>query len=465
MRTQIKSQNGQALVLIVFAIIGLFGLVALAMDGGHAFADRRQAQNAVDNAALAAALAYQQKDTAAVIQTKVLASTTSNGYPTGTDRCTVTFDPDGTLIPGICPDGSDAKEFQISILSNLDTWFGPIVGVKQVHNRVYATSRACAYHYEPFYDGNAVVSLAPGNEISFNASGHAKWNIACDDAVSGGIFANGAANQSGSATVNSPSLTVVGDGASEFTTVEHVVSGATPYAYPLDILAKMPRQPLCNGAAKLYPDGKYYPQLLDGSYYPDHVHGGVLDVGTNLTQKDGSVIPVKFNGGQTYTSGLYCVTQIGVNFSGTLVADSATFYILKPDFDLKLAGEGDGLAITAPTTGEYAHYAIILPLTCGSQLCDINKLKATPPTQVVDPCTGPSDKPRLDLRGNGDTGITGAILAPSACITMYGNAISQNHGQLVGYTVDGGGTSNINVCFKAPENPQEYYPPILELVK
>jgi hypothetical protein len=52
-----SSENGQALIIITLAAIGLFGFTALAIDGGMVFSDRRHSQNASDTAAFAAALA------------------------------------------------------------------------------------------------------------------------------------------------------------------------------------------------------------------------------------------------------------------------------------------------------------------------------------------------------------------------------------------------------------------------
>src|SRR5687767_15145748 len=52
-----ERESGQALIVIVFAILGLFGITALAVDGGNAFLETRRAQNAADSAALGAALA------------------------------------------------------------------------------------------------------------------------------------------------------------------------------------------------------------------------------------------------------------------------------------------------------------------------------------------------------------------------------------------------------------------------
>src|SRR5262245_18973932 len=55
--SQKKSEEGQALVFIALAAVGLFAFTALSIDGGMVFSDRRHAQNAADTAALAAALA------------------------------------------------------------------------------------------------------------------------------------------------------------------------------------------------------------------------------------------------------------------------------------------------------------------------------------------------------------------------------------------------------------------------
>ena len=58
-----KSEKGQALILIVIAIVGLIGLTALAVDGGMAYSERRQSQNAADSAALGAALVKAREGT------------------------------------------------------------------------------------------------------------------------------------------------------------------------------------------------------------------------------------------------------------------------------------------------------------------------------------------------------------------------------------------------------------------
>src|SRR3990172_6366022 len=51
------SESGQAMVLLVLAFIVLLGFVALAIDGGMVYADRRHEQNAADTGSLAGASA------------------------------------------------------------------------------------------------------------------------------------------------------------------------------------------------------------------------------------------------------------------------------------------------------------------------------------------------------------------------------------------------------------------------
>src|SRR5687768_12011260 len=56
MKPKFLKERGQALIIFALAAIGLFGIVALAIDGSAKFSDRRHAQNAADTAAMAAAL-------------------------------------------------------------------------------------------------------------------------------------------------------------------------------------------------------------------------------------------------------------------------------------------------------------------------------------------------------------------------------------------------------------------------
>lgn len=54
-RSWLREQSGQAVVLVAVAVVVLTAILALALDGGGIYLDRRQLQNAADSAALAGA--------------------------------------------------------------------------------------------------------------------------------------------------------------------------------------------------------------------------------------------------------------------------------------------------------------------------------------------------------------------------------------------------------------------------
>jgi Flp pilus assembly protein TadG len=53
--TRIRSDSGQAMLFLVFALVGLIAIVSLVVDGGSWFRTQRQVQTAADSAALAGA--------------------------------------------------------------------------------------------------------------------------------------------------------------------------------------------------------------------------------------------------------------------------------------------------------------------------------------------------------------------------------------------------------------------------
>src|SRR5437764_7775062 len=58
--TRRSQQSGQAIVLIALTLLVLFGMLGLAIDGGRAYSDRRELQNAVDAAVLGGGDQYQR---------------------------------------------------------------------------------------------------------------------------------------------------------------------------------------------------------------------------------------------------------------------------------------------------------------------------------------------------------------------------------------------------------------------
>jgi Flp pilus assembly protein TadG len=122
-------EKGQALILIALAAIGLFAFAALAIDGSMAFSDKRQAQNAADTAALAAARSrassngYAQNGTTQVVEVYLCNNASAS--------CT-----------GLSADADLTQYIQVKITSHVNTYFAKVVGRSEVVNRVNSVMRA-----------------------------------------------------------------------------------------------------------------------------------------------------------------------------------------------------------------------------------------------------------------------------------------------------------------------------------
>ena len=85
-----QAERGQILVIFVISVVAIMGMVGLVLDGGSAFAQRRDEQNVADLASMAGAMAYLNttgnpaaKMSAA--DAAALAVAAANGYNDGTD--------------------------------------------------------------------------------------------------------------------------------------------------------------------------------------------------------------------------------------------------------------------------------------------------------------------------------------------------------------------------------------------
>jgi Flp pilus assembly protein TadG len=82
-------ERGQILVLFSLSLVAIIAMVGLVLDGGSAFAQRREEQNAADVAALAAANDLMANQGSSNWQATALAMTAKNGYTHGVDGTTV----------------------------------------------------------------------------------------------------------------------------------------------------------------------------------------------------------------------------------------------------------------------------------------------------------------------------------------------------------------------------------------
>ncbi len=240
-----RSEKGQALILIVGALIGLLAFTALAIDGGMVLYDRRSAQNAADAAALAGAYTLSWNFYLDSSQTPANITALTNSIETAVH--TRAHDNHYDILDGktidiaiysskatpfayptppsnihlVSRSGSDNTEpdfyIQVTITSTVNTSFLHFIYSGAVNNTVTAVAHVLPQPSGPLFGGSALVSLAPtecanssgtGGGIRFNGNG---WT----NLIGGGMFVNSnascsVAGNSGGFFVYTPSLTDVG---------------------------------------------------------------------------------------------------------------------------------------------------------------------------------------------------------------------------------------------------------------
>ncbi|GAB4429793.1 MAG: pilus assembly protein TadG-related protein [Anaerolineales bacterium] len=392
-----NTERGQALIIIVFSIVGLIGITALAVDGGNAYLDRRQAQNAADTAALASAFTRIRGGQNWV--TKALEMAETNGYPNDGVRSTVeVFSP-----PISGPYAGNIEYIQVVITSHVPTYFGGVIGQNTLTNRVEAVSRTKSSEFTEILKGHALISLAPTSDCQNNKAfwvhGEATLNL-----IGGGVFVNSnnpdcalLEQGSGSLIVNgNHPINVVGGASIQ---KPHLVvpyppnTGAPAVSYPPPFL---PPKVSCGKAAEISADGT----TLSPGYWGD-----------DFPPKDVTHLE----------SGNYCVDDFIMN-GGSLSGSRVT---IKVDGEIRWNGNAS-IDLTAPTQGDLAGLLIYMPI---------------------------ENKNKVALNGASDSKIRGTILAPGAHVIINGNASSYGfHSQIIAYTIDATGNDLVNIIYKDEDN-------------
>ncbi len=394
-------EHGQALILIVFAIIGLVGITALAIDGGNAFAERRKAQNAADTAALSGALARINSES--WVQT-TYAVAAQNGY--NNDATTNAVQVYSPPISG--PYKGDIEYVQVIITVHTKTYFASVVGMPQITNTVEAVSRTKMPVYEPMVSGAAIVSLAPAsdcdNHRSFWIEGEATLSI-----TGGDVFINSnnptcalIENGNGSIRINDSHKIAIVGGATiqkpKLFTPYPPVTGAPPISSPPPFF--MPKVICPNKMAEITEDGHTMsPGNWDGTFPPP---------GVNMLQK-----------------GMYCLNDdFIVAANQQLTGDNV---VIKMEHGkLRFSGNAQ-VNLSAPNgKGELAGLLIYQP---------------------------PENTNPMNLNGNEESSFRGAILAPGAQIRINGNDSKTGfHSQIIGYTIYVNGQSNVIIAYRPDQN-------------
>lgn len=405
------TQRGQALILIVFAIIGLVGITALAVDGGNAYRERRRVQNAADATALGAALA-RIKGQSWINETYKIAS--NNGYNNdGETNAVQVFSP-----PATGPYTGDVEYIQVRITSRVPTYFASVIGIRQIAVAAEAIVRTKKSELKEILDGNAVISLAPTSdcqdERAFWVYGESTLDI-----TGGGIFVNS----------NNPecALYTNGNGSIRIDGGEISVVGGAKIQKPQLIT---PFPPKTNQTPISYPPPFFLPKVGCGSKVAQVLEDGV-------TMSAGSYDEDKFppEGVQYLEGGVYCIGGDFEMGGGSLEGSGVTFVV---DGRIKWSGNSY-LNLSAPTTGDLAGLLIYASI---------------------------ENKNRMVITSNSFSSLRGTILMPGAEIHLNGGDSQIGyHSQIIGYRIHSNGQSNIVIKYKDEQNYDAYTMPEIYLIK
>ena len=408
-----RSERGQALIIIAIALVVLAGVMALVIDGGNTFLDRRNAQNAADSAALAAALARIRGGQSPT--SVALASAAENGYSNDGTNSTVNVH----IPPESGPHAGDAEYIQVVIVSHVKTYLASLLGWREFTNEVQAVARSKPAELQQMLNGPALVSLAPNSNCGAERAFWVHGEIALE-ITGGGVFINSnnrdcALIQEGSGKIhleNVYQLSVVG-GASiqkaQFLTPS-VTVGQVPISYPPPF---------------------FMPEVVCG----EDEEATVSEDGTSISPGhwDEEDFPPK--GVTSLDPGVYCLDGDFVVGPGrTLTGTDVVFNVAQGE--INFSGQAN-ISLGAPSSGDFFGLLLYMPIK--------------------------NNNPAILDGGMGST-LRGTILAPGAKITIVGSSPKHEyHSQIIGYTIEIQGQHKVDIIYKNSENFDSFSMPEVQL--
>ena len=467
-----RSERGQALILIVFAAVGLFGFAALAIDGSRVFSDRRHAQNAADTAVLAAALAHVRGQDFVMVSDTAKARALSNGFNNGVNSIVEVHQcSESGLVPPCegLPDQADLSQYiQVVIRMNTPTTFARILGRDQVPTVVSAIARAVTGGPGVSVGAAAVSALSEHEPNAVHGNGNFDLYI-----NNGGIFDNSDAN---GGCPNGNALLFNGDGeyviesgielvrtnnycevGSVDVTAEYRTVSQRPYPPAIDIPAP---QITCSGSTTaawsgtgwIVPPGNHVYQDIPGgdvTFAPGNhcfpagfrLSGNTPNVTANNANFliSGGEFQINSNGNFNCSNLLVHVnggTGMRLNGNGTNNCTGVTFYMSTGD----IAWNGNSLnTFSAPTSGTYKGLLVYLPYGNSNEVV---------------------------VTGNANSSFTGSIIAVSSNIRLQGNTQTLTLStQIMGYTVEFSGNGTFQIDYNPSLQFGEGNPTMIQLTK
>ena len=427
-----RSERGQAIVLIAIAIVGLIAITGLVVDGGMAYADRRQAQNAADAAVMAASLARARGEN---YQYAAIQQALQNGYANDGEQSEVQVH--NPPISG--PYTGNAQYIQVIVTSRQRTFFAPVIGVEDITNTVEAVARVKPAEWSQIMGGYAVISLAPHsncqNAKAFWAHGEGTLEL-----QGGGIWINSnhptcAFIQQGNGSIafedSSPFIVVGGASIQKPQLVKRQVQGLG-YMQRAEG-GSIPMQPSVGAVPIPYPPPFVMPKPSCGGK-PAKVSddGSTMSPGYWDVEKNEKFPP---KGVTTLKSGVYCINgNVRVNGGETL---EGTGVLLVVENGSVIFSGGATIDLGAPGGGPFQGLLLYLPM---------------------------GNDGTVVLNGNAESSFRGTILAPASLIRLAGNESSYGfHSQIIGLYIEITGSSNMLVKYLDSQNYDAVISPSVEI--
>jgi hypothetical protein len=400
------AEKGQAMVLLVLAVVALLGFTALAVDGSMVYSDRRFAQSAADAAALAGAAAASEiiaengitevswtcshngvTSAQAAAQSAAVAAAANNDFTIDADIS------DSHGVQTLCTNSGTDRYLDVQVTLTDETQIGMtgVVYDGPAVNTVTAVARVRPRRTLAF--GYTIVALNPagcqGQQNGALFHGNPDVHV-----CGGGIYSNGCLQGVGNIDVTVKDISC--------NPKDQGIYYATEY----------------NGGGSFSPNPTSAPHLDPKSYQLDFTP-------QELCARPGAVaINAKKNGlPEVLDPGLYCITgdvKLAGNKGGKLHGNGVTLVFLEGS--LQCSGNCD-MVLTAPAANPDPY-----PAVPGLLLYSLVEARS-------------NDK--FNLNGNNNSYFSGTILLPNADVVLLGTGNENSFKtQVIAWNFEGGGTND-----------------------
>ena len=206
-----RGRAGQAIVVMALAMVAICGMLALAIDAGRLYFQRRLMQDAVDAGSLAGAqslvgtvanpngqpnyaLYYALDDTFSTFNQNPANNDPTSSFYTAPVNNMVTDTQGGYTVTAVAPTGYNNKQVEVTVTYSAVATFVQVLGFNQIN--IIATATAEAGTNAKTYAIFAYGGIGTGNTINIQGAGYAQvdngqdGNDACNGNPSGETISN-----------------------------------------------------------------------------------------------------------------------------------------------------------------------------------------------------------------------------------------------------------------------------------